>query len=84
MHERRKRLDYDRSDRDGWDEVAVANVDVEDTCAGIQQRLVVSAAGRGDERGVVAGRDDERGLDAPAGRGAGRGVRRAKRYPAKP
>ena len=37
VHERRDRLEHDGADRHGLDEVAVADVEVEDACAGVQQ-----------------------------------------------
>ena len=39
VHERRDRLQHDRADRHGLDEMSVADVEVEDTHTGVQERL---------------------------------------------
>ena len=46
VHERRDRLEHDRPDRDGLDEVAVADVEVEDAAAGGEERLDLLAEAR--------------------------------------
>ena len=59
VHEPRDRAQHDRPDGDLADEVAVADVEVEDACAGVEQALQLLAEA-GEVRGVDRRLDDAR------------------------